>query len=73
MIMNRVKDDRTEYKCVLCGSVFDSSEYRWGAREEKEIGAGGCNDWSCPVCGGVVVEYARVPMKTYESDAAVPR
>jgi hypothetical protein len=61
-ILNDARDAYTAYICVLCGSVFNSSEYRWGACEEDERAAGApCNNWSCPVCGGVVVEYARVP------------
>jgi hypothetical protein len=61
-ILNEVKDAYTAYICVLCGSAFNSREYNWGACEGHEPAASAqCNNWSCPVCGGVVVEYARVP------------
>jgi hypothetical protein len=61
-ILNEAKDAYTAYICVLCGSVFSSREYHWGACEENESRAKApCSDWSCPTCGGVVVEYARVP------------
>ncbi len=61
-ILNDVKDAYTAYICVLCGNVFSSREYHWGACEGNEAGANEpCDNWSCPVCGGVVVEYARVP------------
>jgi hypothetical protein len=61
-ILNDARDAYTAYICVLCGSVFNSRDYRWGACGENEGAVEAqCNDWSCPVCGGVVVEYARVP------------
>jgi len=61
-ILNEARDTFTAYICVLCGSVFNSREYHWGAGEGNETGANARgSNWSCPVCGGVVVEYARVP------------
>lgn len=61
-ILNEARDAYTAYICILCGSVFNSKEYRWGACWANEGSAEApCNDWSCPICGGVVVEYARVP------------
>jgi len=60
-ILNDMKDAYASYICVLCGSVFSSRDYRWGACEENEARTNvSCSDWSCPVCGGVVVEYARM-------------
>jgi hypothetical protein len=60
--LTEAKDAYTAYICVLCGTVFNSREYHWGACEEHELAANAsCRNWSCPVCGGVVVEYARIP------------
>lgn len=51
-----------EYICVLCGSVWSSADYEWGGCARSLPGAATPRcDWSCPSCGGVVVEYARHP------------
>jgi len=50
----------TEYICVLCGSALSSADYTWGPCADARPGSSGRRcDWSCPQCGGVVVEYAR--------------
>jgi DNA-directed RNA polymerase subunit RPC12/RpoP len=73
-ILNEAKNAYTAYICVLCGNVFSSTEYRWGACEGNETAANEpCNNWSCPTCGGVVVEYARVPAGDPSSAYAAPR
>jgi rubredoxin len=61
-ILKEARDAYTAYMCVLCGSVYSSRDYHWGSCGGTGDGskASRC-DWSCPVCGGVVVEYARVP------------
>ena len=47
---------------ACCAAAYQLENYRWGACQENEAEAGvPMKNWSCPVCGGVVVEYARVP------------
>lgn len=51
-----------EYICVLCGSVWSSADYEWGGcARALSSPATPRRDWSCPSCGGVVVEHARRP------------
>lgn len=71
---SELKSAITEYICVLCGSVWSSDDYRWGACVDVAPGSivRRC-DWSCPQCGGVVVEYARRPARVDQGESALER
>jgi len=68
-MLGEMKAMRTEYICVLCGSIWTSEDYTWGACTEVRSGSvvRRC-DWSCPQCGGVVVEYARNKAGAYAGE-----
>jgi hypothetical protein len=73
-VASEIKAAVTEYICVLCGSVWNSEEYHWGTCADVSAGSvvRRC-DWSCPQCGGVVVEYARRPARMSEGESALAR
>ncbi|HVO77084.1 MAG TPA: hypothetical protein VMT60_03780 [Candidatus Bathyarchaeia archaeon] len=67
--LQKVGTGGTEYICVLCGSIWTSDEYNWGKCTEVRSGSIARCDWSCPQCGGVVVEYARHARPVYEVES----
>ena len=72
--VEQIKAAYTEYICVLCGSVWNSDDYSWGACADVRSGSlvRRC-DWSCPQCGGVVVECARRMAPAYAEESAAAR